>query len=135
VLDATLWAVYRRGGRLLLACLLRLSGRLVLVGEVWLAAWLMGHPIGLWECLMLKALNGALRGVSFAIPGGIGVQEGGYILTGALLGLPAPLMLAVSLASRLREIVPDVPVLFAWQYFEGQTLWNKRRAISAQPVD
>ncbi len=74
----------------------------------------------------IKGLVDGLRGVSFAVPAGIGVQEGGYIGIGILLGMPAELMLAISLATRVREIVPNIPFLIAWQHAEGRAWWRRR---------
>ena len=125
-LNAAIRAIYRRPGAVALAVALRLTGRLVLVGEVLLAAHLMGHPIGLAEAVLIKGLVDGLRGVSFAVPAGLGVQEGGYIGVGILLGLPADLMLAISLATRAREIVPDIPFFIAWQHTEGREWWRRR---------
>ncbi len=121
-LNAAIRAIYRRPGTVALAVALRLTGRLVLVGEVLLAAHLMGHPIGFAEAVLIKGLIGAVRGASFAVPGGLGLQEGGYIGIGILLGMPAQLMLAISLATRVREIVPDIPFLLAWQHTEARAV-------------
>lgn len=126
-LDAAIRGIYDRPGSLLASCSLRLAMRIVLVGEVILAGHLMGHPIGLGEAIMLKGLVVALRGMSFAIPGGLGVQEGGYVAIGALVGLPPDLMIATSLFTRLREILPSIPFLLYWQHIEGKALWRKRR--------
>ena len=97
-----------------------------MAGEVWLAAWLMGLPIGLAEAIILQSLAMALRGAAFVVPGGIGVQEGGYIAIGTLLGLPADMMLSLSLATRLRELVSAVPGLLVWQLSEGRRAWARR---------
>ena len=37
---------------------------------------------------MLESLGQAIRGAAFAIPGALGVQEGGYLLLAPLVGLP-----------------------------------------------
>ena len=108
------------------AVAIRLLGGIVMAGEVWLAAWLMGLPIGLAEAIILQSLAMALRGAAFVVPGGIGVQEGGYIAIGALLGLPADMMLSLSLATRLRELVSAVPGLLVWQLSEGRRAWARR---------
>ncbi len=126
-LDETIRAIYRHHGRFALSCLLRLSARVILAGEVWLAAYLMGHPVTIWEAVMLRSLAAALRGAAFAVPGGIGVQEGGYMVLGALLGHPPDLMLAVSLATRVRELIVGIPGLIAWQHAEGRNLFRRRR--------
>ena len=118
-------ALYRDPRRILLATALRLASRIALTLEVWLAAQLMGFPITLWEALMLKSLTGALRGAAFVVPGGWGVQEGGYVVLGGLLGLSPEVMLAVSLATRARELLVSLPGLVAWQHGEGRSLWKR----------
>jgi putative membrane protein len=126
-LDQAVREIYHRPGSVLAACALRLSVRIILVGEVMLAGHLMGHPIGLSEAVMLKGLVIALRGISFAVPAGLGVQEAGYVAVGALIGLPADLMIATSLFTRVREILPSIPFFVRWQYTEGKALWRKRQ--------
>jgi len=127
-LDEVIRALYRHYGRIALSCLLRLLARVILAGEVWLAAWLMGHQISVWEAIMLKSLSAALRGAAFAVPAGLGVQEGSFVVLGALFGHPPSLMLAVSLASRVRELIVGLPGLIAWQHLEGRWLWRRRGA-------
>ena len=56
------------------------------------------------------------------------MQEGGYIVVGALIGLPADVMLAISLATRLGELIEGVPGLAAWQITEGGVYRDKKRA-------
>ncbi len=97
-----------------------------LAGEIWLAAYLMGHTLTLWEVLMLKSLIGSLRGVAFFVPNGFGVQEGAYVVLGAVIGLPPDFALAVSLAIRARELIVSVPGMLAWQHIEGRAFWRKR---------
>ena len=133
--DAELRAAYGRPVAVAAGVAIRLATRVVLVGEIILAAHLMGHPIGLVEAVMLKALVVGIRGIGFAVPGGWGVQEGGYIAIGALIGLPPDLMLAVSLATRVREILPNIPLLFYWQFHEGRRHWRRSRAETADRRD
>ncbi|MGH1479357.1 MAG: lysylphosphatidylglycerol synthase domain-containing protein [Geminicoccales bacterium] len=123
-LDQAIRAVYRRPGVIAKSAALRLTSQIWLVSEVLLATYLLGHAVGLEEAIMLRALIGAVRGFSFVIPAGLGLQEGAYIALGALIGLPADVMLALSLASRLREIGPNIPFLIAWQHLEGGQLWR-----------
>lgn len=124
-LDATIRSLYGMPIRLLLSILLRLLGRIVVSVEVWLAVALMGQAITIWDALMLRSLIGALRGAAFFVPGGWGLQEGGYVVIGGLMGLPADFMLAVSLATRGRELLISLPGLLAWQHVEGRSLWKR----------
>ena len=48
----------------------------------------------------------------------------------ALLGMTPDIALAVSLATRIRELVVDIPGLLVWQHFESKLLLNKRNTIS-----
>lgn len=134
-LDAAIRALYRRPGAILASTGYRLAKRVLMAGEVWLVAWLVGHPIGIEEAVMLNSLAVALRSAAFVVPGGLGVQEGGYIMLGALIGLSPAVMLAISLATRLGELIEGLPGLLAWQAVEGRAYWGRRsKAPSSPPV-
>lgn len=126
-LDGAVRELYRHRGRLAASATIRLLGRVVLVGEVWLAAMLIGHPIGLIEALALRSLSMTIRSAAFMLPGGYGVQEGGYVAIGALIGVPPDIALVISLATRLRDFVVGVPALAAWQWSEGRGIGRARR--------
>ena len=69
----------------------------------------------------------AVRATGFLVPGALGIQEGGFMMLAALVGIPAQLGLALSLARRVREMMLGVPALLAWQFFEGRRLWKAAR--------
>jgi uncharacterized membrane protein YbhN (UPF0104 family) len=75
------------------------------------------------ECIIF-----AIRSAAFFIPGALGVQEGGYLLLGAALGLPPEVALAVSLLKRGRAIILGIPALAAWQWLEGKA--SRGRSVS-----
>lgn len=129
-LDAAIQIIYRQPKTILLASGVRLFLRILMAGEVWLAALLIGYPIRIEEALILTTLGMAIRSASFVIPGGLGVQEGGFIAIGAILNLPPHVALSLSLATRVRELTSAFPGLIAWQYLEGYGLWP--RAALAQ---
>ncbi len=126
--DEAIRAIYRRPKDVAVACGYLMARHLWLVVDILLAAYLLGQPIGLWEAVLLRALVTGIVGLSFAIPSSLGFQEGGFIAVGALLGHPPEFMLALSLASRVREVVPAVPLLFYWQHLEGRALFRRRLA-------
>ena len=103
-------------------------------GEVWLAMHFLGHPVTLLEALVLESLVGAVRAAAFAVPGGLGVQEGGFIVLGSLLGVDATAALSLSLVKRVRELAFGLPGLLVWQLKEGRRLLRKR-AQSNPPTD
>jgi hypothetical protein len=86
----------------------------------------MGHPIGLAEAVALESLMHALRGVAFMVPWSVGVQEGGYVVVGALFGIGPEAALALSLVKRARDLILGVPALLAWQLVEGRRLAARR---------
>jgi len=85
------------------------------VGEVWLALRFLGTPVGMSGALLLESLGQAVRAAAFAVPGALGVQEGGYVVLGGALGIPPDTCLALSLAKRAREILLGLPGLLAWR--------------------
>lgn len=94
--------------------------------EVWLALRLMGIEIGVREAFVLESLGQAVRSAGFVVPGAIGIQEGGLMLFGAMLGIAPEAALALSLAKRLRELLLGLPAIAVWQYLEGRRLFETR---------
>lgn len=92
-------------------------------GEIWIALQFMGEPVNFREALIMESLYQAVRAVGFAIPGALGVQEGGFILAGGLLGLGPDVAIALSLVKRARDLILGIPALAGWHFFEGRRLW------------
>ena len=124
--DTVVRNLYRDWTRVFGASLWRLAALILQTGEVWLAATLLGFPIGILEALMLKSLSSTLSDAAFVVPNSYGVQEGAFVVLGALVGLAPDSALAVSLAIRLREVLIDVPGLLLWQHTEGRALFRRR---------
>ena len=110
-IDLAVQDTYTRGGPVAASFLLSLVGWLVGTGEVYLILQLIHRPVGWLDALLLESLGQAIRGAAFAIPGALGVQEGGYLLLAPLAGLPPDAALALSLAKRARELLLGVPGL------------------------
>ena len=81
--DTAVHEMYRERGKVAASFALSMVGWIVGTGEVWLALRLLGHPVDWTDALMLESLGQAIRGAAFAIPGSLGVQEGGYPAAGA----------------------------------------------------
>ena len=94
--------------------------------EVWLALYLMGHPLTVEQALILFGFAHAARSAAFVVPSGLGAQEAGFMLLGGLYGLSPEVTLALSLILRVREILLGAPVLVAWQVLEGRRIWLDR---------
>ncbi len=123
--DLIVKEIYSNKKRFLAAIFWRTLGLVWQTSEVWLACYLLGHPIGLIEALMLKSLTSIITDIAFVIPNGYGVQEGGYLMLGALIGLSPEVALTISLATRIRELIVDLPGLLYWHNIEAKFLLNK----------
>jgi putative membrane protein len=117
-IDHAVQSLYGRGAPVAMSFLLSLVGWLVGTGEVWLILQFLGHPTGWTDSLLLESLGQAIRGAAFAIPGALGIQEGGYLLLAPLAGLPPDIALALSLAKRAREMILGLPGLLYLHFFE-----------------
>jgi putative membrane protein len=128
-IDRAIEDTHARGDRIAATFLLSLIGWIVGTGEVY---WLLGfveHPVSWSDALLLESLGQAIRGAGFAIPGALGVQEGGYLLLAPLVGLPPQAALALSLAKRAREVLWALPGLVWW--YRSERAWRRRLACAS----
>ncbi len=114
-LHATIRRLYSAPANLAMAALWHSISWLLGALEVCLAMHVLGHDVSLSAGLVIESLGQALKAVGFAVPGALGVQEGGYIVICGLFSLSPELAIALSLVKRLREVVLGVPALAAWQ--------------------
>lgn len=87
--------------------------------EIWLALWALGYPVGVAQACVIESLGMAARAAGFAVPGGLGVQEGGYLLAAGLFGLAPETALAFSALKRMREVVVGAIGIGLWQWAEA----------------
>ncbi len=132
-LDAAVTRLYQDRRAIAVGGLWHLASWLIGVGEVWLVLSLLGHPVGLVDALLLESLGQAVRAAGFAIPGALGVQEGGFLALGSVLGLPPETSLALSLSKRARELLLGMPGLVAWQLDASRPSARARMADQFQP--
>jgi putative membrane protein len=126
-LDDAIRRIYSNRRSLIVASLWRLCGWIFGAGEVWLALYFLGVPVSAKDALLLESLGQAVRAAAFLIPGAIGVQEGGFIVLGSLVGLGPEVSLALSLTKRVRELLLGIPGLIIWQAAEGRRLWPRKQ--------
>ena len=124
-------AIYQRPRALIASCLLHTLSWVAGAVEVWLILYLIGSPVRLSEAFVLESLGQAVRSAAFMIPGGLGAQEGAFLLLGGLYGLPPGVGLALSLVKRVREVLLGVPALAAWHFIESKRLWVGGRSLGA----
>ena len=83
--------------------------------ETYVSMWALGLNPTLLQALIVEGLAQTAKVVGFAIPGALGVQEGGYLLLGGALGLTPDQALALSLLRRLRELTLGGIGLVLWR--------------------
>jgi putative membrane protein len=115
-LHAALTSLYRQPLGLALGFALHSLAWVAGAGQVWLALQLMGHPLGFIDCFILESLGQAARSAAFIIPGGLGAQEGAFLLIGGALGVPPEYALALSLVKRASQLLFGIPMLAAWPF-------------------
>ena len=120
-IDLAVQGTYRRNAPVTVSFLLSLVGWIVGTGEVFLIARFLGTPVSWRDALVLESLGQAIRGAGFAIPGALGVQEGGYLLLAPLAGLAPNAALALSLAKRARELLLGLPGLLYLRFAAHDT--------------
>ncbi|CAD6558425.1 hypothetical protein LMG28727_06629 [Paraburkholderia kirstenboschensis] len=104
--------------------------------EVWLALYFLGARVTLVEAVVIESLIQAIGSAAFFVPGGLGVQEGGFILIGGALGLDPSTCLALAGARRIRDLLIFVPGLLAWQFAETskQASVQSSTPLASSPV-
>jgi putative membrane protein len=127
-IHAAIHRVYANHARLLAGILLHLLAWIAGALESWIALLFMGSPLPLAAVIAIEGLLAAARGMAFAVPAALGIQEGAYVVLGGLFGLPAETALALSLLRRARGLVLGIPPLLLWQLAEGRQLLRRRRA-------
>jgi putative membrane protein len=126
-IDSAVQDAYSRTGRMAWSFLLSLLGWLIGTLEVYVVLVLLRVPASWGDCLLLESLGQAIRAAGFAIPGSLGVQEGGYLLLAPLVGLRPETALALSLAKRAREVLLGVPGLL--YLHRSERGWRRRLAV------
>jgi uncharacterized membrane protein YbhN (UPF0104 family) len=121
---------------LLKASLLHLASWSLGALEVYLALLAIGSPISIEQAFIIESLGMAVRSAGFAVPGALGIQEGGLILVAGLFGVPPSTAIALSMVKRLREVLIGIPGVAAWQWYEIKRrllVRSSRTAVANDP--
>ena len=123
-LDRAVRRLYRRRRPVLFCFLWQLAGWTAGAGEIWLSLRFLGHSSAFADAFIIEAIIQALSSSAFIVPGALGVQEGGYLAIGGVLGLHPDVALALALMRRARDVIIFLPALVVWQAAAG------RRAVT-----
>jgi len=102
--------------------------------EVMLALHLVGVSVDFHEGLIIESLGQAFRAVGFAVPGALGVQEGGFIIACGLFGISPQAAIELSLLKRIREVALGIPALIAWHVIETRRLVDRTGTQASLPA-
>jgi putative membrane protein len=134
-IDQTVRRVYSDRGSILMCVFCEMASWFVGAVEVWIALCALGIPGGFPQAIVLEGVAQGVRSAMFFVPGALGIQEGGYVVVGRLLGIPAEMGLALALIRRVRELVFGIPGLIAWQIIEGSRAWKNTTSRIASQTD
>ena len=127
-LDETVRSLYARRRAVVACCGWTILSLILNSGEIYIALWALNLHATIANAIILQSMALTIRAVAFPVPGGIGVQESGYVLVGNLLGIPGETAFALSLIARVRELGFGIPGLVTWQLIEGRRLLRAREA-------
>ena len=127
-LDRAIRGLYARRRGVAMCCAWTIISLVGGSGEIWIALHALGLAATFVNALILQSMALTIRSAAFAVPGGLGVQEGGYLVVGNLLGIPGDAAFALSLIARMRELALGIPGLVVWQMIEGRRLLRARSA-------
>ena len=126
----TVGALWRDRPRLAAGTLIHLAAWMLAALQIWYAAQALDSPLMPLSALALAAIVHAARGALFVVPWGAGVQEVGFVVAGAALGLDEPTAIAMSLAFRVRDTLLALPALLLWAVAELREVWLARKVAS-----
>jgi len=124
--DQTVRTLYARRSALVGCCAWTILSLILNSGEIWIALRALNLNASIMNAVILQSTILTVRNVGFAVPSGLGVQEGGYVLIGSVLGIDGTNALALSLIARVRELALGIPGLITWQIIEGRRLLRER---------
>jgi putative membrane protein len=125
-LDQTIRSLYARRYAVIACCGWTILSLVLNSGEILIALWALNLHATVVNAIILQSMALTIRAVAFPVPGGLGVQESGYVLVGNLLGIPGETAFALSLIARVRELGFGIPGLIGWQLIEGRRLLRAR---------
>lgn len=130
-LDQKVRILYRRRRALFRCAMWQLLGFVGSAAEILVLGYLMQAHLSLGQVFIFEALIQALHSASFTVPGALGIQEGGFVLLGSVLGVAPDIALSLALCRRGRQIVLGLPVLVSWQWFERRHKREGSREVLA----
>jgi len=115
-------AIYASPLRVGASASLHLLGWILNAAAAWIVLALIGVHVRVGAVIAVEAVICVARSAAVLVPGALGVQEAAYVLLMPIIGVPAPIGLALSLVRRARDVVLGIPPLLVWQTLESRRL-------------
>src|SRR5438132_3413270 len=131
-LDEAIRKQYARRSGVIGCCAWTAASLVLGSGEIWIALHALTLHATVVNAVILQSMVLTIRSAVFPVPGALGVQEGGYVVVGNLLGIPGDTAFALSLIARVRELILGIPGLVAWQVIEARRVFRARSVLNAR---
>lgn len=116
-----------------ICCAFHFLGWVVGSFEVYLALWLLGHPVDYASAFAIEALSGVAKLAAVIVPGSLGVQEGGQVLIFVAFGLTAPLAVTFGILRRGRELLWVGFGFSVLMHYQAWSWLHERRVTGQKP--
>ncbi|MDI2091050.1 lysylphosphatidylglycerol synthase domain-containing protein [Commensalibacter oyaizuii] len=110
--------IWSSPNRVLLSCFIHFIGWIGGAIGTWICYSFLGAQINFFEALSIEALVCVVLSVGFLVPASVGIQEGAYVILGAIFGIDPHLSFGLSILRRARDILIGIPALLLWQFAE-----------------
>lgn len=123
--------IYSRPRAVARSMVWHIFGWLAGIAEIWIALSCLGYTPNLAEAVVLESLSQAIRGAVFFVPGGLGVQEGGFLVLGHIFGISPEAALALSLIKRIPDVALSLPGLVTWNVVEAKRMFRPSQGLES----
>ncbi|EHD13591.1 hypothetical protein CIN_17830 [Commensalibacter intestini A911] len=117
-LQEALDQIWAHPKRVAISCLVHLAGWIGSGIGTWMCYHFLGADISLLEAITIEALVCVVLSIGFLVPANMGIQEGAYVIIGAIFGIDPSLSFGLSILRRARDLIIGIPVLLLWQLGE-----------------
>ncbi|WP_282023959.1 lysylphosphatidylglycerol synthase domain-containing protein [Commensalibacter papalotli (ex Botero et al. 2024)] len=121
-LQESLDQIWANPTRIIYSCFIHFAGWMGSGIGTWICYHFLGADINLMEAITIEALVCVVLTIGFIVPASVGIQEGAYVLIGAIFGIDPSLSFGLSILRRARDLIIGIPALLLWQFSEIQYL-------------
>lgn len=117
-LQESLDQIWAHPKRIIYSCFIHFCGWVGSGIGTWMCYHFLGADINLMEAITIEALVCIVLTIGFLVPASVGIQEGAYVIVGAIFGIDPSLSFGLSILRRARDLIIGIPALLIWQLSE-----------------